>query len=155
MRNRAATLYHQATRVPTKAAVIYEDRAWTFAQLLLEAQCYAAGLASAGFKRGDKLAIMMATRPEFIAIEYAAFILGGVVVPMNVHYLGHEIEFALDAGDVDYLVMDTDCAAEAPNARLDCGKLASAFGVRQPDWREGVTACLDELGIGRSPSRNA
>ncbi len=125
MRNRAAALYRQAARVPTKAAVIFEDRAWTFAQLLLEAQAWAAGLAGAGFKRGDKLGIMMATRPEFIAIEYATFILGGVVVPMNVHYVGHEIEFALDAGDVDYLVMDADCAA----------RFSASFATRCPALR--------------------
>ena len=111
MRNRASALYRQAARVPTKAAVIFEDRTWTFAQLLTQAQAYAAGLAQAGFGRGDKLGIMMATRPEFIAVEYAVFILGGVVLPMNVHYLGHEIEHALGSCDVEYLAVDAEYAA--------------------------------------------
>ena len=44
MRNRASALYRQAARVPTKAAVIFEDRTWTFAQLLTQAQAYAAGV---------------------------------------------------------------------------------------------------------------
>ena len=110
MTNRADALFRQAARVPTKIAVKFEGRDWTFAQLLEQAQSYAAGLSNAGFKRGDKLAIMMATRPEFIAIEYAAFILGGVVVPMNVHFLGHEIEHALGSCDVEYLVVDAEYA---------------------------------------------
>jgi len=36
-------------------------------------------------------------------------------------------------------------AARPHNSRLDCGKLEAAFGVRLPDWREGVTACVSRL----------
>ena len=48
MSNRADALVHQAQRIPTKAAVIFEGHTWTFAQLLDQAQAYAAGLAQAG-----------------------------------------------------------------------------------------------------------
>jgi len=36
-------------------------------------------------------------------------------------------------------------AARPLNSRLDCGKLAANFGVRLPDWREGVTTCVRRL----------
>lgn len=39
-------------------------------------------------------------------------------------------------------------ARRPANSELDCRRLADAFGVRQPDWRLGVIACLDELGVG-------
>ena len=32
-----------------------------------------------------------------------------------------------------------------PDSRLDCGKLARVFGVRQPDWRGSVARTIDEL----------
>ncbi len=36
-------------------------------------------------------------------------------------------------------------AARPKNSRLDCGKFTMAFGVTQPDWREGVNACVARL----------
>lgn len=126
MSNRANALFHQAGRVPTKAAVVVEGQTWTFAHLLDQAKAYAAGLAQAGFQRGDKLGLMLATRPEFIALEYAAYILGGTMVPMNIHYQGHEIEHALATCSVEFLIMD------APFAE----RLAIDIGTRCPALRQ-------------------
>ena len=125
MSNRADALFRQAGRVPAKTAVRFEGQDWSFARLLEQAQAYAAGLASAGFRRGDKLGLMLMTRPEFIAMEYATFILGGTMVPLNVHYQGHEIEHALGACAVEFLVMDAafadrlgaDLASRCPSLR--------------------------------------
>lgn len=36
-------------------------------------------------------------------------------------------------------------ARRPANSRLNCSKLARAFGVTQPDWREGVAACVTRL----------
>lgn len=32
------------------------------------------------------------------------------------------------------------------NSRLDCGRIAAAFGIPRPDWRAGLDAVLNELG---------
>lgn len=126
MSNRVDALVRQAQRVPTKAAVIFEGQTWTFAQLLGQAKAYAAGLAQAGFGRGDKLGLMLATRPEFIALEYAVYILGGALVPMNIHYHGHEIEHALVSCSVEFLVLDSPFAE----------RLAVDIGTRCPALRK-------------------
>jgi dTDP-4-dehydrorhamnose reductase len=31
------------------------------------------------------------------------------------------------------------------NSRLDTGKLAQAYGIKLPDWRESVRACVGRL----------
>lgn len=36
-------------------------------------------------------------------------------------------------------------AVRPRNSRLDCSKLARAFGVTQPDWRDGVRDCVRRL----------
>ncbi len=36
-------------------------------------------------------------------------------------------------------------AARPANACLDCSKLQVAFGLRLPDWQDGVRACVDRL----------
>ncbi len=128
MSNRADALFRQAARIPTKAAVIFEGQTWTFAQLLGQAKAYAAGLAQAGFGRGDKLGLMLATRPEFIALEYAAYILGGALVPMNIHYQGPEIEHALVSCSVEFLVLDSPFAQRlAPDIGTRCPALRKVF----------------------------
>lgn len=36
-------------------------------------------------------------------------------------------------------------ARRPANSRLDCGRLAAAFGVRLPPWQDGVEACVSAL----------
>jgi len=36
-------------------------------------------------------------------------------------------------------------ARRPANSRLDCGKLEQVFGLRLPDWTEGVAACLNRI----------
>jgi long-chain acyl-CoA synthetase len=128
MTNRAEALFRQAERVPMKTAVFFEGEAWSFSRLLDTAKAYATGLATAGFRPGDKVALMLSPRPEFIALEYAAFILGGTLVPVNIHYQGHEIEHALGVCAVEFLVLDGEFAERlAPDIRSRCPALRRVF----------------------------
>ena len=46
-------------------------------------------------------------------------------------------------------------ARRPPDSRLDCGKLARVFGVRQPRWQDGVVRVVRELmgaEVGRAPA---
>jgi long-chain acyl-CoA synthetase len=114
MANVAAHLYRNAREHASKTALIFGGRESTFAQLWERTSHLAAGLANMGFHAGDKLAIMVATGAEFIVFEHAAFALGGVVVPLNVHYKSNEIEHALGACDVEYLVIQDEFAQRIP-----------------------------------------
>jgi long-chain acyl-CoA synthetase len=136
MTSRADALFRQAARVPTKTAVVFEGEAWSFGRLLDSAKAYAAGLAAAGFRPGEKLALMLSPRPEFIALEYAAFILGGTLVPINMHYQGHEIEHALGVCAVEFLVLDAEFAERlASDVRSRCPALRQVFVVGNPSAR--------------------
>lgn len=110
MANIAAHLYENAHDHAAKTALIFAGREFTYAQLWEQVSHLAAGLANIGFGAGDRLAIMVATAPEFIVFEYAAFALGGIVVPLNVHYKSNEIDHALGACDVEYLVIQEEFA---------------------------------------------
>jgi long-chain acyl-CoA synthetase len=103
--NIASHLFRQSRERATKTALIFGARQFTFSQIHARVCRIAAGLAAAGFEAGDKLGIMVATAPEFILFEYAAFTLGGVVVPLNIHYKSNEIEYALGSFDVDFLII--------------------------------------------------
>ena len=126
MSNRADALYRAAREHGRKTAIVFEGQSCTFADLLDRSRAYAAGLAASGFGRGDKLGLMLASRPEFIALQYAVFILGGTILPLNVFYQGHEIEHALSVCEADYLVLDSEFAQ----------RLKADIGARCPTLRQ-------------------
>ena len=105
MPNIASHLFRRVEDTANKTAVIFGGQEFTFEQLLAQVGRIAAGLRHAGFAPGDKLGIMLVTSPDFILYEYAVFALGGVVVPLNVHYKANEMEHVLGSGDVDFLVI--------------------------------------------------
>jgi acetyl-CoA synthetase len=57
-------------------------RAWTCAELAAETARVAAGLASLGFERGDRVGIFMPMTPETVAATLAVGKLGGAYVPI-------------------------------------------------------------------------
>lgn len=114
MSNRARALFDRASTHPDKTALVFEGERYTFRRWRDEALFFASGLKAAGFRRGDKLALMLPSRPDFVFLEYAAFVLGGIVVPLNIHYKSAEIEHALASCDVDVLVIDALFAERLP-----------------------------------------
>jgi long-chain acyl-CoA synthetase len=144
--NIASHLFRQSRERATKTALIFGARQFTFSQIHGRVCSIAAGLAAAGFKAGDKLGIMVATAPEFIFFEYAAFTLGGVVVPLNIHYQSNEIEYALGSCDVDFLIIQ--------DAFL--GRLSPDVLQRLPDLRRlyVLGAWRPETAPARSASAN-
>ena len=141
MNNRADSLIEQATLRPDKVAVIFEDQTWTYAQLLRQVQSRAAGLASSGVRGGQKIGLMLETTPEFILLEYAAFMIGAVVVPMNMHYRGNEIEYLLATCEVEVLVIEGAFADRLPaDLRARCPALERIFVHGAP--AAGVTVAF-------------
>jgi len=105
MANIATHLFARALDSAQKTALIFGSLRLSFAQLHSQVCHLAAALSEAGFGADDKLGLMLPSGPEFITFEYAAFTLGGVVVPLNVHYQGNEIEHALSSCEVEFLTI--------------------------------------------------
>jgi acyl-CoA synthetase (AMP-forming)/AMP-acid ligase II len=61
-----------------------------------------------GIKAGDRVAIAMRNRPEWVVAFIAAARLGAVPAPLNSFGLGEELRAALDDLQADVLVCDTD-----------------------------------------------
>ncbi|MEO9189591.1 MAG: AMP-binding protein [Acetobacteraceae bacterium] len=130
MSNRAEALIHQARSQPDKVALLFEGESWTYARLLHDVRSYAAGLADAGLRRGQKLGLMLDTSPTFILLEYAAFLLGAVVVPINIHYRTNEIEHILGTCEVEFLVIETAFVDRLPpDLQARCPALIRVFAL--------------------------
>jgi acyl-CoA synthetase (AMP-forming)/AMP-acid ligase II len=80
---------------PERPALSLDQSTLTFSQLHDRVKRLAAGLSSAGFKKGDRLAILLPNAPEYIELVYACSWLGVIAVPINVRLSIPEIDNVL------------------------------------------------------------
>ena len=66
---------------------------------------FAASLYRIGFKKGDRLAIMLPNCPHYIFSLFAGFRLGGITVQVNPMYVEREIEYVLNDSEAEYMVV--------------------------------------------------
>src|SRR5580704_13744501 len=80
---------------PEQPAVSEGGVTLTFLQLHERVKNLAAALTNAGFKKGDRLAILLPNAPEYIELVYACSWLGVIAVPINTRLSVVEIDHVL------------------------------------------------------------
>jgi acyl-CoA synthetase (AMP-forming)/AMP-acid ligase II len=80
---------------PERPALSLDQSTLTFSQLHDRVKRLAAGLSCAGFKKGERLAILLPNAPEYIELVYACSWLGVIAVPINVRLSVPEIDNVL------------------------------------------------------------
>jgi len=80
---------------PERPALSLAQCTLTFSQLHDRVKRLAAGMSSAGFKKGDRLAILLPNGPEYIELIYACSWLGVIAVPINIRLSIPEIDNVL------------------------------------------------------------
>ena len=76
-------LEQRAQTNPEHAALIYNGRAISYADLAARTAVACGRLHHLGVHRGDRVALLLAGRPEFAAVLHALPYLGAVAVPLN------------------------------------------------------------------------
>jgi long-chain acyl-CoA synthetase len=97
-------LWESAQRFPEKTAVVFQGQKISFRELDGLANCFANVLATLGVKKGDRVALYMTNRPEYIISLYGIARLGAVFTPMNPTYKEGEIAHQLSDAEVVVLV---------------------------------------------------
>ncbi len=97
-------MQEQAKRFATHEALVDGARRYTYAQLLNEANNVARGLAALGLGRGDRVAILMGNRAEWLLTFLAIQQIGAVSVGLNTWSTARELEYTLSHAEVSCLV---------------------------------------------------
>jgi acyl-CoA synthetase (AMP-forming)/AMP-acid ligase II len=106
-----------AAIVPDRDALVCGDRRVTWAAFADRADRLAQHLGTeAGVEPGDRVAIELTNRPEYLETFYAALKLGAVPVNVNFRYQVGELEYLLDNSDARALVHGPEFAATAAEA---------------------------------------
>ena len=81
-------LFRRAFRVFADRVAVTSDQpdeaSWTYRELGERTDRLAAGLHASGLRRGDRLAVLSETRPEYVALYTAAARLGVALITLNV-----------------------------------------------------------------------
>jgi fatty-acyl-CoA synthase len=73
---------------------------WSYTGLHDEARRVARALLADGIEKGDRVAVLMGNRPEWVATAYGVAMVGGVLVPLNTWYERDELTYVLHHADV-------------------------------------------------------
>ncbi len=103
-----AALFRAAERFGEREAVLSGEERWSFRQLDQRSNALARHLAAQGVGGGDRVALMMANRVEFIVAVYAASKLGAPVVLLSPAWKSTEVGHAIDLTEPVHAVADGD-----------------------------------------------
>src|SRR5258707_9324646 len=98
-------LHEMAGRFPDREAIVAAPARYTYAGLLDEVQRFAKGLHALGLRRGDKVAILMGNKPEWLIADLAITYLGGVMVAVNTWVTTRELRHMLHHSDATMLIV--------------------------------------------------
>jgi len=103
-------LLEHARRRPDRPANREKDygiwQSWSWAEVAAEVEALACGLATMGFHRGDKLAIIGGNRPRLYWAIAATQSLSGVPVPIYQDSIAEEMAFVLDHAEVRFAIAE-------------------------------------------------
>ncbi len=93
-----------AQRHPAREALVGGAQRFGYGALRAEVRAVAKGLHALGVRRGDKVAILMGNRPEWIIADLAITLLGGVMVGLNTWATAPELDYLLSHSDTTVLI---------------------------------------------------
>lgn len=103
-----ALLQTRATEHPERPFLKWGDESITYGRIYSEASCVANALSGLGVAKGDRVAVMMATSPEWLKVWFGATLIGAVIVPINSAHLGDGLQYQLADSEATVLVIDIE-----------------------------------------------
>jgi long-chain acyl-CoA synthetase len=133
-------------RTPDRWAFVFQDQRLTFREIDGLSNSLANGLRELGVGKGDRVALFMTNRPEYLVSFEAVSKLGAVVTPLNPAYHDQEAEYQLNDARAKVLIAHEDRAAviEKARPRLQTVERILIVGSERPpdtiSWDEVVAS---------------
>lgn len=93
-----------AERFRDREALCFRDRRWSFGQFQEDVDRAARGLLALGVRKGERFALWVPNRPEWLHLFYAAAKIGAVIVPINTRFRTVDLEYVVHQSDSMTLV---------------------------------------------------
>jgi acyl-CoA synthetase (AMP-forming)/AMP-acid ligase II len=145
------TVRYHAGRV----AVKQDAHALTYADLGAQVNRLANALAGIGLRPGERVALLMWNRPEYVVCDFAAATAGLVKVPLNHLLTRDEVRFRIEDSEAAAVVCDEHFAPMVDELVAECPSLRHRICITENDRRApaGFTRFVDLLtrGAARDP----
>jgi fatty-acyl-CoA synthase len=138
-------------RDPAHELIVGGAERLSYAETRARARRLAKGLLRLGVSRGDKVALLMGNRPEWLVIDFAVTMLGATLVPISTWSRARELAYVLDHCDATTLITIARFAGQDYLGML--GELGGPGSTRLPKLarvvvdgeRRGPLTALDAL----------
>jgi long-chain acyl-CoA synthetase len=131
------TLAEAARKYNDKTAIVYGAERFSYSQLDRDSNRIAHALKSLGVGKGDRVAMLLNNRPEFVTVFFGCAKIGAVSVPLDTKYKFSELESLFNHARPKVLVAEKPSLEQlAPSL----GKFPFIEHVICPDGAEGVSA---------------
>ena len=135
-------LERSAKVFPDRAAIVYGDRTYTYAEFADETQRLARVLASK-IEPGDRVAYLAPNIPEMLIAHFAVPLAGGVLVALNSRLAGAELAYILNHSESTILVADSEFHGTVAAIADVIPSLHTVVEVNDPEF--GTPAGPDEI----------
>jgi len=126
----ADMLARGAAEDPAAAALVGGDGTVTYRELLDRVSRASGALADLGVSRGDRVALLLGTTPQFVEALLGAWRLGAVVSPLNVMLTPDEVGYVLADAQANVVVTDRSFLPAVLAVRDRLAELAHVVVVR-------------------------
>ena len=99
---------------PDGEALVCGERRWSWRDVEREVAAAAIALAERGISQGDRVALLVGNRAEFVFALFAILRLGAIAVPLSTRYQTQEIAYALNDCGASLLIYEADLASRLP-----------------------------------------
>ena len=126
-----------ARRWGAREALAFQGKRWTFAELHAGVDAAAKGLLQLGIAPGDRVALWMVNRPEWLHAMFAIMKIGAVLVPVNTRFRTDDMTYVLGQSDAVELRSfwsrgSAPARSSAPTAAEHRFRTARCSGVTPP-----------------------
>jgi fatty-acyl-CoA synthase len=167
-----ALVNRAATRYGDKEFMVCAGQRWSFRQVRAEIDRTARGLMALGIQPGDKVALWLVNRPEWVFLQFALAKIGAVLVPINTQFRTSDLDYVVRqsdtstlitadrSGPVNYLTMVQElCPELATRPRQELSLAAfpalKRLVIVSPQQYPGTYSLQDMLAMGRQISDTA
>lgn len=84
-----------AARFGAREALVFNDRRWTWLEFKQEVDAVAKGLIGLGVEPGERVALWMTNRPEWLWLMFAFGKIGACIVPLNTRYRTDDVAYTV------------------------------------------------------------
>lgn len=111
-----ARIAGHAHEAPEATAISFQGRDMNWETFLELVRCCAQDLKGRGVQQGDRVAVLLTNRPEFLVITSAAAAIGAISVPINFRLTAHEVAYILDNVTPQLLYVEQETAQLAESS---------------------------------------